>query len=195
MIEQTKLSNNALAVMALASEYCRALELAGSTSPRKFTEKMVKLLPRIYMSVNDLTYSADTPDQDFSFGSTHLEEAAYNQVNNTLAALLGEDDTYLETFHEDMKYSDTPIGASIAEGLADIFQVLYNFVEDVREADVETTFAHLAALRFDFTEYWSQTLCNVMRPLNEICRRYETDGSDPDDDEPYSDEIDFAKNY
>ncbi len=40
---------------------------------------------------------------------------------------MGEDDVFLETFEEDMKYSDTPVAASVSESLADIFQPLYNF--------------------------------------------------------------------
>jgi len=191
MIEQAKLSNNALAVMALASEYCRALELVQSCEQRDFVAKMVRLLPRIYMSVTDLPRSE--PDEpEYMFGAAHLREDDYNRVRDDIAALLGNEDTYLETIHEDMKYSDTPIGASISEGLADIFQVLYNFIEDVRNADVETTLSHLASLRSDFTDFWSQTLCNIMRPLNELAQRIETDDETGNDFPTDSDELDFV---
>ncbi len=177
--------------MALASEYCRALELVQSCEPRDFVAKMVRLLPRIYMSVTDLPRSE--PDEpEYMFGAAHLREADYNRVRDDIAALLGNEDTYLETIHEDMKYSDTPIGASISEGLADIFQVLYNFVEDVRNADVETTLNQLALLRSDFSDFWSQTLCNIMRPLNELAQRVETAGEIGNDFATDSDELDFV---
>lgn len=193
MIEQTKLSNNALAVMALASEYCRAVELAASMEPREFVDKMVKLLPRIYMAVTDIPYTG-TEREDYLFGARHLTEAYYDQVRQNVAASLGEDDSYLDTFVEDMKYSDTPIGATISEGVADIFQVLYNFVEDVRDADVINTLTQLDVLRTDFSEYWSQTLCNILRPLNELAQRDAdyTPGSDPAQSTDYSDEVDFV---
>lgn len=167
MKSENKLSNNALTVMALASEYCRALETCSATEPREFVEKMVHLLPRIYMAVTDLP-PAEFEEPDYMFGATHLDEDYYNQICQDIAASLGENDSYLETFHQDMKYSDTPIAATISECLADIFQVLYNFIEDVRNTDVDDVNEHLSGLRSDFTEYWSQTLCNVMRPLNEI---------------------------
>lgn len=61
-----------------------------------------------------------------------LEEDYYDAVRMRVAALLGEDDTYLEVFEQDMKYSDTPIAASISEGLADLFQVFYNIVQTAR---------------------------------------------------------------
>lgn len=178
-MENKQLSNNALTVMALASEYCRAIELAASTERSEFINKMIHLLPRIYMAVTDIPNSP-FEEPDYSFGATHLDENYYDQVRNAIAELIGEDDTYLETFHQDMKYSESPIAATVSEGLADIFQVMYNFVEDVRNADFDVVNEQLGSLRCDFTEYWSQILCNVMRPLNEI---FQTGLSDDDSDE------------
>ncbi len=163
--------------MALASEYCRTMELAASTEPQEFVDKIIHLLPRIYMAVTDIP-TAEFNEPDYAFGASHLEESYYDQVSRSVAELLGENDSYLETFHEDMKYSESPIAATISEGLADIFQVMYNFVEDVRDADFEIINEHLSSLRSDFSEYWSQILCNVMRPLNEI---YQTGLSVQDD--------------
>jgi len=176
-MDKQKLSNNALAVMALASEYCRAMELAASTGRNEFINKMIHLLPRIYMAVTDLP-QIEIDATDYAFGAAHLDEAYYNQVRQSAAELLGEDDTYLETFHQDMKYSDSPIAATVSEGLADIFQVMYNFIEDVRDADFEIINEHLGSLRSDFSEYWSRILCNVMRPLNEIYQMRQSDDDD-----------------
>ena len=67
-----------------------------------------------------------------------------------------------------MKYSDTPIAASIAEGLADIMQPLYNFVEVVRDAPDELIEAALAAVAEDFRAYWSRVLCNQLRAINAL---------------------------
>ena len=131
-----RLSNNQLSVIALANEYCQAIELAASVEPKQFIDRMVRLLPRIYISVTDL--QADSySEPEYALDAVHLDEAYYNQIRNNIASLLGEDDTYLETFHEDMKYSDTPIAASISEGLADLFQVMYDFVEDVKNSEIE----------------------------------------------------------
>lgn len=190
MHNSSKLSNNALAVMALASEYCRAMESAAENLPSEFVDKMVHLLPRIYMAVTDLP-EAEADEADYVFGATHLEEDYYNRVCQSVATLLGVNDSYLETFHEDMKYSDTPIGATISEGLADLYQVLFNFTEDVRSADVDDIDSHLATLRADFTEYWSQTLCNVMRPLNELATGHSAEPLD-DDNNSINDEINFV---
>ncbi len=81
---------------------------------------------------------------------------------------MGPDDVFLETFEEDMKYSDTPIGSSVAECLADIFQPLCNYISVVRDSDGESAPAAFRECRENFEGYWSQTLCNVVRALNHI---------------------------
>lgn len=172
-----RLSNNQLSVIALANEYCQAIELAASVEPKQFIDRMVRLLPRIYIAVTDLS-SEQYSEPEYAMDAIHLDESYYNQIRDNIAHLLGEDDTYLETFHEDMKYSDTPIAATVSEGLADLFQVMFDFVEDVRNSEVEQQVEYLGQLRDDFSTYWGQTLCNVMRPLNELSNK---DFSDEDE--------------
>jgi hypothetical protein len=86
---------------------------------------------------------------------------------------MGPEDIFLEVFEEDMKYSDTPIAASVSETLADIFQVLYNFVETIKESPQSMIDVALVAVKSDFGGYWSRLLCNVMRPLNQLSHNNE----------------------
>lgn len=172
-----RLSNNQLTIIALANEYCQAIELAASVEPKDFVAKMVRLLPRIYIAVTDLN-AEQFSEPEYALDAMHLDEEYYNQVRGNIASLLGEDDTYLETFHEDMKYSDTPIAASVSEGLADLFQVMFDFIEDVKNSDIEQQLEYFGQLREDFSNYWGQILCNVMRPLNELSNK---DYSDEDE--------------
>lgn len=53
------LQNNQLAFIALANEYCSALESAGETMPGEFVASMLRLLPRIYISATDLRRSPE----------------------------------------------------------------------------------------------------------------------------------------
>lgn len=92
----------------------------------------------------------------------------YDSVRRNVETLLGPDDIFLETFEEDMKYSDTPIAASISECLADIFQPLYNFISVVKESEGEQSLAAYRDCREAFASYWAQTLCNVLRALNHL---------------------------
>lgn len=82
--------------------------------------------------------------------------------------ILGEDDTVLEAFEEDMKFSDTPIAVSISEYLADIFQDLYNFVHSVKDAPQSHINDFLCVCKENFDAYWGQKLCNALRALHAV---------------------------
>lgn len=165
MSEQSAISPNALAFIGLSNEYCHTVEQAASSDRDEFIAAMTRLLPRLYISASDLT--DDNADQDYYIDDA-LDEDGYNSLRSAIEILLGEDDSYLEVFEEDMKYSDTPIAASISEGLCDIFQVLYNFLEAVRNSTEDNILAALAVISEDFRQYWSRPLCNVLRALNSL---------------------------
>ncbi len=161
----TTLTPNQLAFLALSNEYCRAVEGAPEADPEEFATAMCKLLPRLYISATDLADS-DFPGESYLPAS--LTEDGYNAAARGVQQLMGEHDTYLEVFEEDMKFSDTPITASISEGLADIYQVLFNLIEASADAPAEVIDEYLQAVREDFAAYWSQTLCNTLRALNAL---------------------------
>ena len=162
---QSALTNHQLAFLALSNEYCHAVESASETDREDFVSAMLRLLPRIYISATDLTDSILGPE---AYLPQSLEEDYYESVRRAMEMLFGEDDTYLEVFEEDMKYSDTPIAASISEGLADIFQVLYNLTEYAKDAPIDDIPAALDSIKEDFGAYWSKSLCNVLRALNAL---------------------------
>lgn len=161
------LAPNSLAFIALCNEYCHAVENAREAEAHEFVNNMLRLLPRLYISATDLRPEEEMTDDD-AYIDNALDEEYYEAVRRAMENLLGEDDTYLEVFEEDMKYSDTPIGSSIAEGLADIFQVLYNLTEVIRDAPEELVNPALRAVKEDFETYWSRPLCNVLRAVNNV---------------------------
>lgn len=161
-----------LGITALAARYCVAVENASETEPKEFIAEMLRVLPRIYIEFNDLDLRRDSneldPDDEHPYYGSYVDEDYYENVRRHIETLLGPDDTFLETFEEDMKYSDTPIAASISEYLADIFQPLYNFISIVKESDGDELEGAYNECHEDFVAYWSQTLCNVLRPLNNL---------------------------
>lgn len=160
---------NSLAFIALSNEFCQAVESASSmASATDFVEEMLRLLPRLYVTASDLKPDALLSPDDSPFLESFLEEDLYEQVRDSIETLLGSDDVYLEVFEEDMQYSDTPIRATVSENIADIFQVLYNFVSTVRDAHPDVVNEALHAVSDEFASYWSQRLVNVMRPLNQL---------------------------
>ena len=160
-----QLAPNTLAFIALCNEYCAALEnMPASATPAEFVTTMLRLLPRIYISATDLRVD----DTDEAYLEPAMDEASYNTIQSSISALLGEHDTYLEVFEEDMKFSDTPIATGISEGLADIMQVLFNFIEMAKDAPDHIINAAVTAVKDDFRNYWSRILCNVLRALNAL---------------------------
>ena len=157
-----------LAFASLAGEYCDAVQRAPQTEKMAFIAGMLRLLPSLYTSISAIGMDELPYDVTEEYYSTYVDEQDYETVRKGVEALLGEDDTYLETFEEDMKYSETPIAASISEGLADMFQDLYNFSARVRDSEGEALSGALRECKENFEAYWGQTLCNVMRALHSI---------------------------
>ncbi len=164
-MDYEKLSPTSLAFIALTNEYCEIVENCADYSLEGFVDSMMKLLPRIYITVLDIE-----PNLDFSdaFISQALDEPTYEVVRGSISALMGEDDVYLEVFLEDMKYSDSPIATSISENLADLYQEFYNLVASLRDLNTEEQRHILSMCKENFSEYWGQTLCNVLRAIHSL---------------------------
>ena len=48
------MNTNAIAFIGLCNEYCTALETAAETERGAFVDKMLRLLPRLYIAATDL---------------------------------------------------------------------------------------------------------------------------------------------
>ena len=163
MNNNIKLPPNSLAFIALANEYCHTIENIRDLERAEFIAAMLKLLPRLYIVVTDIDEYADSFDVDLQFA---LSEQEYDQTRSLISMVMAHDDVYLEVFEEDMKYSDTPIAATISENLSDLYQEFFNLVYSVKDADTYAQIQLLALCKEDFKEFWGQTLCNVLRALH-----------------------------
>lgn len=155
-----------IAITALCADYCRTLEGCRDYEPRDFIARMLNLLPRLYLAFSDVEAEGDVSLGEEEYFESYVDEDFYESIRRNIEMLLGPDDTFLETFEADMKYSDTPIAASISESLADIFQPLFNFISIVKDTEGEKMAAAYRDCRENFEGYWAQTLCNVLRALN-----------------------------
>ncbi len=189
--QATEKRHRMLAITALAARYCVTVENSAETEPKEFIAEMLRLLPRIYIEFNDLDPREDRnlldEEEDRPYYGSYVDEDYYENIRRHIETLLGPDDTFLETFEEDMKYSETPIAASISESLADIFQPLYNFISIVKESDGDELEGAYEECHEDFIAYWSQTLCNVLRPLNNLYYNHDWPESE---DKNFESEID-----
>ena len=99
-----KLTPNELAFIALVNEYCHTVERALEYESRdQFVGNLLKLLPRIYITISDIEQDPFTD----AYIDAALEEDVYDIISQRIAQIMAEDDAYLEVFVEDMKYSDT----------------------------------------------------------------------------------------
>lgn len=160
-----ELSNNTILFIGLANEYCQTLENATSLEKEELIDKMLKLLPRLYIAISD--FSPEETDGSV-YIDAFLDEIYYDSIRRNLEMTIGEEDTFLEVFEEDMKFSDTPIAVSASEYLADIFQYLFDFIHAVKEASEDQINNCMYLCKENFEAYWGQTLCNVLRALHRI---------------------------
>jgi len=157
-----------VSVTAYAADYCAVCEGAGEMEKEEFIDRMIDILPRIYWEFFDISTDEIVMLEEFDYFSSYVDEDYYESVRRHMESILGPDDVFLETFEEDMKYSDTPIAASIAESLADLFQPLFDFISIVKDTDGDKIVEAYMQCKEDFESYWSQTLCNVLRALNHL---------------------------
>lgn len=158
-------------LVAAATQYCALAEQCSDYEREEWIKRMVLALPTLYIGVQSLNLE-DVPTLDEGgYLAEYVDEDLYEKIRRSIATLLGEDDVYLETFEEDMKYSDTPIAATISEGIADIFQSVYNYVGVANDSDGDLLGDAFRELKEGFESYWSQILCNTLRALNALLRQ------------------------
>lgn len=157
----------------LAVEYCRLLENCGEMTARDFAAEVLRYLPRIYITAGDFIAGEDPDDNGAIYES--LDEDTYNGVCAAAAALFGEYDTYLDTPVEEMRYSDTPVAASLSEKLGDIYQNMYDLAETLREVPESGLPMVGADLAYRFRSFLSQDICDALRTVNFL---YQSDSLD-----------------
>ncbi len=166
MMNQQVYSKDIVEFVTVGVEYCSLVERASEIERREFNLKLVRILPLLYLKATLLP--ADEIDEADDL-ECYVTEEQYEYLRGIMAKLLGEADDYLEVFEADMAYSDTPLAASVSEGLADIYQDLRDLLEIYRMGNEELSQAAICRCRRNFIAYWGQKLVNVMRPLHAIC--------------------------
>jgi len=169
-MKEVVFSNQTVDFVRIAIEYCAFVEKAGESKKSVFVDTTGKILPLLYLKVSVIPEIEELYDADFK---PKVTEAMYAAVEKAIEELLGEDNLYLETFHSDMRLSDSPIAVRISENLADIYQDLGNFIAVFKDGNKETMNDSLAECIQHFKEYWGQKLVNVLRAIHYL--KYQND--------------------
>jgi hypothetical protein len=148
-----------------ALEFCVLVEKTRQSERDFFIDNMLKLLPLLYLKT--IVLPPITDDYD-SVLEAKVSEAMYNQVEENVGRLLGGDNLYLETFHPDIRLSDSPVAVKISENIADIYQDLGNFIAVFKNGQKETMNDSLSLCVLNFEKYWGQSLLNSLKALHYI---------------------------
>lgn len=173
-------SKNVVEFVAVGVQFCSFLETYEKQTATDLSGKLTKLLPLLYLKGTLL------PELEVEYDiypEVSVTEEDYENIVTRLYSTFKSNDTYLEVFLEDMKYSDTPISASISEDLADIYQDIKNFISVYQQGLDETMYEALFTCYDNFKLYWGQKLVNVLRALHSI-RYTMTDDNEEDDSLP-----------
>ena len=156
--------------VTVALEFCSFLERAGGNKAeaKEVVDKCTKILPLLYLK----TLLIPAPQEDDWDLEESVTEEGYELLRGNLSEILGQNDTYLSAVSQDMKYSDTPIAATISEDLADIYQDLGNFLFVYREGIEQYMSNALAKCRFAFDAYWGGRLLNCLNALHPLRELY-----------------------
>ena len=175
---------NTLEFVTVAVEYCALMEASVRHTLFSFADKAVKILPLLYLKATLLPKVKEPDEED---GLEHfITEDTYETIRFRIAGMLGEYDSYLETFHPDMKYSDTPVAATISENLADVYQDLGDFAAIFRQGNEEVMEQALYVCEDNFRLYWGQKLLNALKALHVV--RFNEELSSDDGDEYFEGE-------
>lgn len=155
----------AIEFVTVAVQLCLYLEQADEHEKNDFIEKMLCLLPLLYLKARLLPKSTEEMD---GYLERFVTEYEYDNLRQTIANKLGSDDVYLEVFVEDMRYSDEPITACISENIADIYQEMKDLACNYQTREESVMNDALVNCIEAFEQHWGQKLLNVLRPLHAL---------------------------
>lgn len=97
-------SRPVLDLITVGAEYCKNLERVREADKAGFLTVMRGLLPMIYLKVSLL---GEIPEEA-GWNLPRVTEEDYEYVRTGIADTLGEDDSFLDVFVEDFKFSEAP---------------------------------------------------------------------------------------
>ena len=155
----------AIEFVTVAVQLCLYLEQSAEQEKDEFIEKMLCMLPLLYLKAKLLPKSVEEMD---GYPERFVSETEYEDMRQMLASKLGSDDAYLEVFVEDMRYSDEPITAFVSENIADIYQEIKDLACNYQTRDEAVMNDALVSCMDGFEHHWGQKLLNVLRALHAL---------------------------
>ena len=92
---QAIFENSSIEFVTVAAEYCVFIEDAANYMPADFVDKALKILPLLYLKASLLTNFERINDDQLE---SCVTESQYEQVKQSLAAVMADKDDYLDVF-------------------------------------------------------------------------------------------------
>ena len=189
---QTIFDKNVIEFVTVAAEYCAFLERPEQINRPEFLDKILKILPLLYLKASLLPLFEQLSDETLE---NYVTEDQYESIRIKLAAILADKDDYLDVFVEDMIYSDQPIRKNISEDLADIYQDIRDFIFIFQLGLNETMNDALFICQENFKSLWGQKLVNTLRALHEVKYNASSDSDEEYNENEYDDGDEYIEHF
>lgn len=170
---QTALTPEVLEFATVAVPFCSLLHEAAQMAPAELTDKLLRILPLLYIKTLPLLPSGGDDAVPFEqeeeyFLPEYVSEREYTLVERGLEQQFGRGDLFLEALSPEMQYSDRPLTARLSETLTDIYQPVGNFVGLLRDEVFDLIPLALHDLSEQFGAYWGDRILAALRALHHL---------------------------
>lgn len=167
-------SHETLEFATVAVSFCQTMEQASAQDAPAFIDRMLKLVPLLYLKAQ-LLPRVEADEDECPDGQ--VTQADYDYVLAGVHRLLGEYNEYLDVADAADLCTEETRWCSLAEQLADVYQPVRNFLAVYQDAAEEQMAAALDQLQADFREYWGQQLLDALRQLHRVRQKMRQEGN------------------
>ena len=158
-------SSGVVEFVTVGAEYCAFLEQSEQRDKDEFIDKLLKLLPLLYLKATLLPKVEGSE----AFGvESFVTEEDYEWIRGLVTTIMGEEDSYEDLVYDEQMQTDEARWKSVAEDLADIYQPVRDFVETFRAGVDDNIAEALWALSDSFELYWGGVIVDVLRRLHRV---------------------------
>lgn len=155
----------AIEFITVVAETCLFLEHVAQFEAEEFVDKTLKILPLLYLKASLLPPAERELD---GYVEQFVTEDDYNFVCEQIKNVLGESDAFLDVYHPDMQYSETPIICFVSECLADVYQEIKDLAANYQVGETPIMNDAIVNCSEAFREHWGQKVLNVTRALHNV---------------------------
>lgn len=171
---------NVLEFVTVGVQFCAFLEQNRFPKRKDFIDTLLKILPLLYLKALLLPPLDDGQE---CFSEEFVTEQDYETVRMQIAALLGEQDAYLDLDLRNLQMVQEPQLKTVSEDVADVYQAVRNFVTTYKLEIEQSMYEALEVVKEQFDLYWGQTLLNALRALHGVETSLEQEGDFSEDDD------------